>query len=111
VDDGAARFDGRVLGFQGADVASANDTTLSTGNYFDITGAVQINGIAVAGWTVGSVVILQFDSNPVVKHNTAASAGFASLQLAGSVDFNSSAGDTLMLVYDGTYWRQIPAVI
>lgn len=96
----------RTMGKQGADVASANDTTLSQGNYFDITGNTTINGIASAGWTAGSVVVLQFDSTPTVKHNTAASAGFASLLLAGAVDFVASANDTLTLVYDGTTWRE-----
>jgi hypothetical protein len=105
--DGSVYATGRRLGFQGADVTAANDTTLTLGNYFDITGATQINGIAVANWTAGSLVTLQFDSNPVVKHNTAASAGFASILLAGAGDFASSAGDTLTLVYDGTTWSEV----
>ncbi|MCK9629811.1 MAG: hypothetical protein M0R37_14620 [Bacteroidales bacterium] len=107
VESGSSYFAGRVLGQQGADVTAANDTTLGSGNYFDVTGATQINGIASAGWTAGSVVVLQFDSNPTVKHNTAASAGFASLQLSGAGDFSSSAGDTLTLAFDGTYWREV----
>jgi hypothetical protein len=99
---------GRQLGAQGSDVASANDTTLGlNGNYFDVTGATQMNGIATAGWTRGSMVTLQFDGAPTVKHNTAASAGFASFQLAGAADFAASAGDTLTLRYDGTYWREM----
>lgn len=105
--EGSCRVLGRILETQGADVASANDTSLGfDGNYFDITGAVQMNGIAAAGWTAGSIVTLQFDGAPTVKHNTAASAGFASFQLAGAGDFVASAGDTLTLRYDGTYWRE-----
>ena len=107
VDDGAVRFDDRILGFQGADVTAANDTTLSKGNYFDITGATTINGIKSLGWTAGSLVTLQFDAAPLVKHNTAASAGFASILLAGAADFQASADDTLTLRYDGTYWREV----
>ncbi|MCK9629706.1 MAG: hypothetical protein M0R37_14095 [Bacteroidales bacterium] len=107
VESGASYFAGRVLGYQGSDVTAANDTTLSTGNYFDVTGATQINGIATSGWTAGSLVVLQFDSNPVVKHNTAASAGFASLLLSAAADFSSSAGDTLTLCFDGTNWREV----
>lgn len=98
---------GRVQGQQGSDVASANDTTLTLGNYFDITGVTQINGIAVSGWRAGSQVTLQFDSAPTIKNNTAASAGFASLILAGATDFVASAEDTLTLIYDGTFWREI----
>lgn len=103
---GNATVGGRILGAKGTDVASANDMTLTSGNYFDVTGAVQINGILITGWTAGSVVVLQFDGAPTVKHNTAASANYASLMLAGAGDFLASAGDTLTLVYDGTYWRE-----
>jgi hypothetical protein len=98
--------DTRVQGLKGSDVASANDTTLSSGNYFDITGTTQINAIAVSGWQAGSEVTLQFDSTPTVKHNTAGSAGFASILLAGAVDFVAGTNDTLTLVYDGTTWRE-----
>lgn len=94
-------------------VASANDLTLyqssgaAYGNFIVITGATQINGIATTSWDAGSVVELKFDSTPVVKHNTAASAGFASLFLSGAVDFSASANDVLTLVYDGTLWREV----
>ena len=100
------KITGRIQGSKGADIASANDLTLGLGNYFDITGTTQINGIAVANWTAGSEITLQFDSTPTVKHNTAGSAGFASILLAGAVDFVASADDTLTLVYDGTTWRE-----
>lgn len=108
---GVILFNARAQGQQGTDVGSANDMTLSQGNYFDVTGAVQINGIAVAAWRAGSVVSLQFDSTPTVKHNTAAGAGFASFQLAGAVDFVASAGDTLTIIYDGTFWRELARAV
>lgn len=101
----------RIYGGKGADAASANDTTLGHGKYFDITGTTQINGIATAGWDTGVVITLQFDSNPTVKHNTAASAGFASLLLAGAGDFSASAGDTLSLLYDGSTWREVARAV
>lgn len=101
----------RFKGKKGADVASANDVTLGDGNYFDITGATQMNGMSVSGWQSGSEVTLQFDSNPIVKHNTAASAGFASFFLSGAVDFSTGADDTLKLAYDGTYWREISRTV
>jgi hypothetical protein len=106
VDNLGLKVTGRLQGSKGADIASANDLTLGLGNYFDITGTTQINGIAVANWTAGSEITLQFDSTPTVKHNTAGSAGFASILLAGAVDFVASADDTLTLVYDGTTWRE-----
>lgn len=105
--DGSYQGQGRKLGLQGADVASANDITLGLGNYFDITGATEIQRILGTGWTAGSVVILQFDSNPNVKHGTAAGSGYYGLQLDGGVDFAATAGDTLQLVFDGAWWRQV----
>jgi len=95
-----------VIGTQGTDVASANDATLTTtGNYFDITGAVQINTLSVpTGVTAGTFITLQFDSNPIVKQATGgAGAQFA---LLGSVDFATAAGDTLTLVYNGSVWKE-----
>lgn len=103
---GLVDFGGRVQGAQGNDIASANDMTIGTdGNYFDITGTTQINTISIDNVSAGTQITLQFDSNPVVKHNTAGAG--ASLLLSGSGDFASSANDTLTLMFDGTYWREI----
>lgn len=112
VDAGTVRLDGRVLFAQGADVGSANDLTLgSDGNVFEITGAVQINAITIAGWQNGSMITMLFTSNPVVKHNTAGGAGTAVMLLAGAGDFASTAGDTITLVLSeigGTQaWREV----
>lgn len=99
---------GRLLGAKGADVGSANDLTLGAdGNFFGITGAVQINAITTSGWTSGSTVTLKFASNPTVKHNTAGGAGTAVILLAGAADFVASANDNLVLQYDGTQWNEI----
>lgn len=111
IDDGSARFDGRILGAQGADVTAANDITLGNGNYFDVTGATEVQRILGTGWTAGSLVTLQFDSNPNVKHNTAAGAGYYGLQLAGAGDFAASAGDTLTLRFDGAWWREVARAV
>lgn len=107
VASGSARFDGRILGAQGADVTAANDITLGNGNYFDLTGATEVQRILGTGWTAGSIVTLQFDANPNVKHNTAAGGGYYGFQLAGAGDFAASAGDTLTLRFDGAWWREI----
>jgi hypothetical protein len=108
---GLKMSDTRIQGAKGSDVVSANDTTLAAGNYFDITGATTINGIAITNWQAGSLVTLQFDSTPTVKHNTVASAGFASILLAGAADFVASANDILMLQYDGTTWREVSRTV
>lgn len=105
-------INGRILGAQGADVASANDLTLGAdGNVFEITGTTQINAITTANWQTGSIVVLIFASTPTVKHNTAGGVGTAVILLAASGDFAATAGDTLTLVYSeqgGTNaWREL----
>lgn len=103
VDDGPSRFDDRILGFKGADVASASGITLTKGNFFDITGTTQINTISSTGWTAGSVVVLRFNGNVTVTHN---SGGTNDILLASSANFSATAGDTLSLVFDGTDWNE-----
>jgi len=95
----------RLIQKQGSDVASAADITLGEGNYFDITGTTQIDTMVATNWAPGSVVHLQFDANVTVKHATA--GGGAQFQLSAAGDFAATAGDTLSLVYDGTYWREL----
>lgn len=112
VQAGTARFDGRVLETQGADVASANNLTLGTdGNCFEITGTTTINLISNVNWQNGSVVTLLFTSTPTVTHNAATSGTNITIQLAGAANFSATAGDTLTLRLSeigGTQaWREI----
>lgn len=108
--DGYIQPSSRVLGVQGADVASAGDLTLGGGNVFEITGTTTINAITTSGWTLGSTVILTFAASLTVKNNTAGGGGTAVILLSGSVDFSATAGDTLQLTYSeqgGTNaWRE-----
>ena len=101
----------RILGKQGGDVASANDITLGDGNYFDVTGAVEVQRILGTNWTAGSVITLQTDGAPSIKHGTAAGAGYYGFQLAGSGDFLASAGATLVLAFDGAWFREISRTV
>lgn len=111
--DGLIQADGgvRVLatkmiqGSQGTDIASANDAAVPTSNYCDVTGTTQINTMAATNLQAGTMVVLQFDASVTVKHATAGAG--AQFQLAASGDFSATAGDTLMVVYDGTYWREV----
>lgn len=97
----------RERGTQGTDVASANDIALTTGNYFDITGTTEVQRILGTGWTPGSNVTLQFDASVTVKNATAAGSSYYGFALAGAADFSATAGDTLMLVFDGAWWREV----
>jgi len=96
---------GRILETKGTDVASANDMTLTTGNFFKITGGVQINRIASAGWTAGSHIMLSFAVNLTVKHNQLAGGGFATILVesgGAATDYSPSVGSLCELFYDGT---------
>ena len=96
-------FSTRACGAQGTAVTAANNMTLGNlGNYFQISGATQINLLVSTDWQGGSVVILKFNSNPVVKHAQTVSGVNKPIMLAGAVDFATSANDTLTLVYDST---------
>lgn len=109
-EDGTISVDGIKLNGQGTDIASANDAAAPDAHYCDVTGTTQINTMATTGWKTGDLPLsLKFDSNPVVKHATAGTG--AQFQLAGSGDFSASAGDTLIVVYDGTYWREVSRTV
>ena len=105
----SAMLSGRLHTHKGADVASGDEITLGTdGNYFDITGTTTINHINNSGWQNGSVVVLQFDASVTVTHNSGSPIGSeASMLLSGAGNFSATANDTLMLVYDGTTFREV----
>ena len=90
---------------KGTNVVSANNATLVLDGYvFDVTGAVQMNTLTTTGVPIGFEITLQFVSNPVIKHNTAGTG--ASFFLAGAGDFQTSVGATLIIYFDGTYWKE-----
>jgi hypothetical protein len=98
---------------KGIAVASASDVTLGVdGNLFHITGTTTINRIATANWQAGAIIILHFDSTPVVAHQgVATGGGFARLNLRFSVNFTATANSRTMFYYDGTdFWQITPIV-
>lgn len=110
VGAGAAMQAARLQDAQGASVAATNTMTLGTdGNYFQITGATQINTLSNVSWQGGAVVTMKFNSNPVVKHNQAPSGVQVPIILNGAVDFSTAASNTLTLRYDSTdsCWYEI----
>lgn len=89
-------------------VASASALTIPTnGNdVFVVTGTTTINTILRAAEYVGKVITLMFSASLTVTHN--ANVGAANdIQLAGSANFAATANDQLMLVSNGTVWREI----
>lgn len=103
---------GRLHTSKGADVASADEITLGSGNYFDVTGTTTINHINKTDWQAGDKVVLQFDSSVTVTHNAGTPAGTeASILLSGAVDFSATVDDTLQLVYDGATFREVSRTV
>ena len=101
-------FHKRSHGNKGTDVTSGGTITLTEGNYFDVTGTTAINYVTTTTWKEGTRITLQFDSAVTINHNTATPpANTGALFLNGSVNFSATAGSTLSVVYDGTYWREI----
>jgi hypothetical protein len=53
-------------------------------------------------------VILKFNGSLTVTHNAGSvPANTAAILLAGAGNLSATDKDTLMLVYDGTTWRQV----
>lgn len=96
----------RISSSKSADVAAANDLAIGNGNKVLVTGNTTINGIHTLNWISGSEIDIMVSDTPTFKHNTAASSGYASLKLAGGVDFMASASDVITFWYDGTYWQE-----
>jgi hypothetical protein len=114
--NGGVQIAARLQGKQGTDVASANDITLGSGatnggNYFDITGTTEVQRILGTGWLAGSIVVLQFDDSVQVTHGIAAGSSYYGFQLAGASNFSATADDTLMLVFDGAWWREVSRTV
>lgn len=112
-DGGALTAAARLLGAQGADVASATNLTLgSDGNAFEITGITTIDLISITGWQNGSVVRLVFNESLTVRHGIATSGSNVTILLAGAANFSATANDTLTLMLcettaGGQAWREV----
>lgn len=105
--------EGRLQTSKGADIASADETTLGVdGNYFDVTGTITIDHITKTDWNTGSMLVLQFDASVTVTHNAGSPTGSeASILLSGAVNFSATADDTLQLVYDGVTFREVSRTV
>jgi|TARA_R100001530_G_scaffold10633_1_gene10449 hypothetical protein len=101
----------RLLGQQGADVASATNLTLSEGNAFELTGTTKVDLISNLGWTEGSEITLIANENVTIDHGTATATTNITILLAGAGDFAMTANDTLKLLLcsttaGGQAWRE-----
>ena len=83
---------------KGADLASATNISLGdTGNYHQITGAIQIETLSTK--QAGTRMLLYFVSNPVLVHS-------ANLILPGSANIQTTAGALAEFISEGGgIWR------
>lgn len=111
-DTGNVTLPARLLGKQGANVASDTDIVFGNGNYFVVTGTTTISSVLSTGWTGGSIVVLQFAASVTVEH-ASGSGTFDVILLAGAANFSATAGDTLVLVFDSgnSAWREISRTV
>ncbi len=102
----------RAQGNKGEDVPSGGTIFLSQGTLFDITGAVTIDFIRTPQWREGSVIYFQFNTGITLNHNSGSvPADTAPLFLNGSVNAVFTAGSTLSLAFDGTFWRELGRMV
>jgi len=88
----------------------AGDTTFAAvGEYMQITGDVGTNTIAtITGGLAGQIIILVFvDGLVTITDDATSNANTVNLSAA----FTSSANDIIMLISDGTSWREISRAI
>lgn len=102
---GSSYCNGIVHNVKGANIASANDLTLTT-NSHTITGTTTINAITISPFIAGDNITLVFSGATTVKHNTAGGGGTAVMKLSGSVDLTTAADTVLCLYYDGTLFQE-----
>lgn len=82
--------------FKSPDIASAATISLRGVNFAEITGTVQIDSIS--GGVKGQIVYLTHASTDTLLDGK-------NLKLAGN--FPGTAGDVLVLIYNGTYWFEV----
>lgn len=109
-DLGTGNFINWPSGSPTSAIASASAISIPfSGTLFQISGAVGMVTITAGNTYQGRVVTLRFQSNPVVNHKSASPG--SNIVLAGSANFNATAGDTLTLICDGTDWVEIARTV
>lgn len=89
-----------LMGFEGADIASATTTNLAnaTGWSVDVTGTTTITGLGTVD--AGQVFILRFTGALILTHNS------TSLILPGAANITTVAGDIAVMKSEGSgNWR------
>lgn len=82
-------------------LVAANDLLFGNANINNVSGNTTINGLD-ANWINSLQFSFIFSGTLTLKHNTAPSAAFRAMLLAGSVDANVVPGCVFTFVYDST---------
>lgn len=98
---------GRVVLYQGTDIASSSTITLTNGNSFELTGTTAVDFITTTGWQQGAEITLIANENVTLNDD----AGGGNLRLAGNANFAMTADDVITLIYSsttagGAIWRE-----
>lgn len=103
---GQNKFTKTLQAGKGADVASANNTTLGLdGNFYWLTGNVQLNAISSTGWQDGAEIVLRITGNPTIKNNFGGGGAFKTINLLGATDWAAISSQSYIgLKLDGGFW-------
>jgi hypothetical protein len=85
--------------YKGADVASASTIT-PTGNSFHVTGTTGISAISTTNIQAGTILIIIFDGALTITNG-------ASLKLASTTNYTTTAGTAMQFYYDGSVWQEV----
>jgi hypothetical protein len=91
----------RVNEARGGNIASASNITLTSGNFFHVTGVTTIDRIESAGWLQPEITLM-FDGALTLNHNTALSGTLLGLRLVGATNASMAAGSKITLRLDDT---------
>ena len=114
VTSGRSIFAGRVEFGKTADLASATTITLAgTGNLIHLTGTTTIDYITPTNIQAGTMIVLYgtSDSITLTHKKGVPDSTHAELYLAAAGNVTLGANDAIILVYDGTEFRQVAPVL
>ncbi len=99
-------FKARLQGGTSIDVASTANIKIGDGNSATVTGTTDIHTLYKLNWQSGAWVLLYFSGTVLLKHQGSTATGYARFLLAGEVDAQMYPGNSIVLWYNGTDWKE-----
>lgn len=99
----------RILGRQGANVASGNDIALGNGNYFIVTGTTSVEFIRKTDWEDGSVIYLEFSDGLTLINGSAGYDDLAGIITSTGANKSFASGKIGRFILTGskTFWKEL----